>query len=186
MNFAGHNQSTDCPSSSQPYLATIEKTWVAFQILTALRDARTRKVSETGFETHSSLLLYSRSLMETSNRRTFSSLRICLSLSLISVHRLSRLFFHWMIRRISHSSLTPRVGGPAILPLNASSPQIRISPGLGKSATKTPINGASATGKSRKLWMFSRWDVCSWKCGRRVVASLVSVICSLIGTGRCR
>ena len=31
--------------STRPFLSTIEKKWIAFQILTALRDARNRKVS---------------------------------------------------------------------------------------------------------------------------------------------
>lgn len=31
-------------SSIQPYLAGVEKKWIAFQLLTCLRDARTRKV----------------------------------------------------------------------------------------------------------------------------------------------
>jgi phosphoinositide-3-kinase regulatory subunit 4 len=35
--------------SIQPYLAGIEKKWIAFQLLTCLRDARTRKVSSLSY-----------------------------------------------------------------------------------------------------------------------------------------
>jgi len=36
---------TSVTSSTRPFLSTIEKKWIAFQLLTALRDARARKVA---------------------------------------------------------------------------------------------------------------------------------------------
>ena len=39
------DQSTEKAISTRPFLSTIEKKWIAFQILVGLRDARNRNVS---------------------------------------------------------------------------------------------------------------------------------------------
>ena len=42
--------------STQPYLALIEKKWIAFQLLTALRDARSRKVAHGDIKSENVLI----------------------------------------------------------------------------------------------------------------------------------
>lgn len=45
-----------CLSSTRPFLSSIEKKWLAFQLLTALRDARNRKISHGDLKTSNILI----------------------------------------------------------------------------------------------------------------------------------
>jgi hypothetical protein len=61
--------------STRPYLTELEKRWIAFQVLTAMRDARGREVSLTQSITPCGKIADSsnRSHMEILNRKTSSS-----------------------------------------------------------------------------------------------------------------
>ncbi|KAL0243903.1 hypothetical protein I308_105166 [Cryptococcus tetragattii IND107] len=57
--------------SQQPYLADIEKKWIAFQMLTTLRDARNRKVAHGDIKSENILLTSSLSLLLTDFSSSF-------------------------------------------------------------------------------------------------------------------
>ncbi|WVQ80358.1 hypothetical protein IAT38_002463 [Cryptococcus sp. DSM 104549] len=57
--------------STQPYLANVEKKWIAFQLLTCLRDARTRKVAHGDVKSENILLTSSLSLLLTDFSSSF-------------------------------------------------------------------------------------------------------------------
>ena len=47
LNLWVGDQPTEKDVSTRPFLSTIEKKWIAFQILVGLRDARNRNVSSS-------------------------------------------------------------------------------------------------------------------------------------------
>ncbi|WVQ93835.1 hypothetical protein IAU59_000913 [Kwoniella sp. CBS 9459] len=57
--------------STQPYLAAIEKKWIAFQLLTCLRDARTRKVAHGDVKSENILITSDLSLLLTDFSSSF-------------------------------------------------------------------------------------------------------------------
>jgi len=106
----------DVTHSTRPYLSPIEKKWISFQILSAMRDSRARDVSTSGLQcgpaTHS-LSFVLRSPTATLNQRTSSSLPLSPSSSPTMPRLLNRPSCLSMILRTFHISTIPPVDGHA-------------------------------------------------------------------------
>jgi hypothetical protein len=136
--------------STRPFLSTIEKKWIAFQLLTGMRDARSRKVRYCILLTTQVYLKHKHRLhTEISSHKTFS---LHLGIGFTSpISPPSNLFtFQKTILPTFHFSSIRPVGGLATLPRNVSMQLVvRLARG------KPNLTLIRETEKSRRLWTCS-------------------------------